>query len=147
MVQSFVNEDYPYAHFAKGRDFANGAFGVGILSRYEPQAVSSIPLESTGSRATKTLERVVIDKDGVQIALYNTHLSWENLDLRRRQIAQVIERVNADPIEYKIITADLIPISTLTNIRCFWIISILPTGITECGTIPTAKATIRRCRC
>lgn len=42
MVQSFVNEDYPYAHFAKGRDFANGAFGVGILSRYEPQAVSSI---------------------------------------------------------------------------------------------------------
>ena len=32
MVQSFVNEDYPYAHFAKGRDFANGAFGVGILS-------------------------------------------------------------------------------------------------------------------
>lgn len=106
MVQSFVNEDYPYAHFAKGRDFANGAFGVGILSRYEPLAVSSIQLESTGSRATKTLERVVIEKDGIQIALYNTHLSWENLDLRRRQIAQVIERVNADPVEYKIITAD-----------------------------------------
>ncbi len=106
LAQAFVNDDFPYVHFAKGRDFADGAFGIGIVSQHELLQVSSIPLESTGSRATKTLERVVIEKDGVQIALYNTHLSWENLDLRRRQIAQVIQRVNADPMEYKVITGD-----------------------------------------
>ena len=50
MVQDFVNEDYPYVHFAKGRDFANGGFGVGITSKYELKEVSSIPIESTGSR-------------------------------------------------------------------------------------------------
>lgn len=106
LAQAFVNDDDPYVHFAKGRDFADGAFGIGVVSQHELLQVSSIPLESTGSRATKTLERVVIEKDGVQIALYNTHLSWENLDLRRRQIAQVIQRVNADPMEYKVITGD-----------------------------------------
>ena len=63
MVQDFVNEDYPYVHFAKGRDFANGGFGVGITSKYELKEVSSIPIESTGSKATKVLERGVFEKE------------------------------------------------------------------------------------
>lgn len=92
MVQDFVNEDYPYVHFAKGRDFANGGFGVGITSKYELKEVSSIPVESTGSKATKVLERGVFEKDGREIAFYVTHTSWENTDLRRRQIAEIIER-------------------------------------------------------
>lgn len=106
MLQAFCTPSYPYAHFAKGRDFADGAFGVGVLSQYPLLEQSSLPLESTGSRATKALERVVFEKAGKRIALYNTHLSWENLDLRRRQIKQVIDCIEADPIPYKIVTAD-----------------------------------------
>ena len=106
MVQDFVNEDYPYVHFAKGRGFANGGFGVGITSRYELKEVSSIPIESTGSKAPKVLERGVFEKDGREIAFYVTHTSWENTDLRRRQIAEIIERVKQDPTEYKIMVAD-----------------------------------------
>lgn len=106
MAKAFANKTYPYVHFAKGRDFANGSFGVGVLSKYAFAEVSSVPIESTGSKATKTLERVVVEKDGKKIAFYNTHLSWENLDLRRRQIKEVADRVKADPIAYKIITAD-----------------------------------------
>lgn len=106
MMKAFVIDAYPYVHFGKGRDFANGYFGVGVVSQHKLLEQSSIPIESTGSRATKALERVVFEKDGKKIALYNTHLSWENLDLRRRQIKEVIDRINADPIEYKIVTAD-----------------------------------------
>ena len=106
MIQGLVTENYPYARFAKGRDFADGGFGVGAVSRYEFEEMNSIPIESTGSRATKALQRVLIEKDGKEIAFYNTHLSWENMDLRRRQIAQIVERINADPVEYKVITAD-----------------------------------------
>lgn len=106
MVQAFVNKTYPYVHFAKGRDFSDGAFGVGIISKYDLLEESAIPIESTGSKATKVLERIVFEKEGQKIALYNTHLSWENLDLRRRQMKEVIDRVNSDPIKYKIITAD-----------------------------------------
>lgn len=106
MVQDFVNEDYPYVHFAKGRDFANGGFGVGVTSMYELKETSSIPIESTSSKATKVLERTVFEKDGKEIAFYVTHTSWENTDLRRRQFAEIIERVKQDPVEYKILVAD-----------------------------------------
>ena len=106
MVQDFVNDNYPYVHFAKGRDFANGGFGVGVTSQYELKEVSSIPIESTGSKATKVLERTVFEKDGREIAFYVTHTSWENTDLRRRQFAEIIERVKQDPVEYKIMVAD-----------------------------------------
>lgn len=106
MAQDFVNDNYPYVHFAKGRDFADGYFGVGTTSMYELQEISSIPIESTGSRATKTLERVVFEKDGKTIAFYVTHTSWENNDLRRRQFTEIIERIASDPAPYKILVAD-----------------------------------------
>lgn len=106
MAADFVNENYPYVHFAKGRDFSNGGFGVGVTSKYELKEKSSIPIESTGSKATKTLERVLIEKEGKDIAFYVTHTSWENTDLRKRQISEIIERVSQDPVEYKIIVAD-----------------------------------------
>ncbi len=106
MAQDFVNENYPYVHFAKGRDFADGYFGVGTTSSLEFQEISSVPIESTGSKATKTLERVVVEKEGKQIAFYVTHTSWENNDLRRRQFTEIIERLAADPVPYKILVAD-----------------------------------------
>lgn len=106
MAQDFVNDNYPYVHFAKGRDFADGYFGVGTTSSLEFQEISSVPIESTGSKATKTLERVVVEKEGKQIAFYVTHTSWENNDLRRRQFTEIIERLAADPVPYKILVAD-----------------------------------------
>lgn len=106
MVADFVNENYPYVHFAKGRDFANGGFGVGTTSKYDMLEYSSMPIESTSSKATKALERVVFEKDGKTIAFYVTHTSWENTPLRRRQMAQIIERVKTDPCDYIIMVAD-----------------------------------------
>ena len=106
MASAFINDSYPYMHFAKGRDFANGYFGVGVTSSLELLEKNSIPIESTGSKATKVLQRVMIEKEGKQIAFYVTHTSWENLDLRRRQLSEIIDRINADPTEYKIVVAD-----------------------------------------
>lgn len=106
MVADFVNDNYPYVHFAKGRDFANGGFGVGATGKYEFLEESSFPIESTSSKATKTLERVLFEKDGKQIAFYVTHTSWENTALRKRQIAQILERVRQDDAPYIILVAD-----------------------------------------
>lgn len=106
MVADFVNDNYPYVHFAKGRDFANGGFGVGTTSKYEFIEQSSFPIESTSSKATKALERVLFEKDGKQIAFYVTHTSWENTALRKRQIAQILERVRQDDAPYIIMVAD-----------------------------------------
>ena len=52
MAQDFVNDNYPYVHFAKGRDFADGYFGVGTTSSLEFQesrllSMSRIPAGKT----------------------------------------------------------------------------------------------------
>lgn len=106
MMAEFVNERYPYVHFAKGRDYEGGAFGTGVISQYPLLQASSTPINSTGSNATKTSQRTVIEKDGKQIAIYNIHFSYETIELRQRQMRQVIDRINADPIEYKVIMGD-----------------------------------------
>lgn len=106
MAEAFRNENYPYVHFAKGRDFANGGFGIGTVSSHELLEVSSVPTESTSSKATKTLERTVFEKDGKRVAFYVAHTSWENTALRRRQMAQIIERVRQDDAPYIIMVAD-----------------------------------------
>lgn len=53
MAQDFVNDNYPYVHFAKGRDFADGYFGVGTTSSLEFQEISSVPIESTAVKPPK----------------------------------------------------------------------------------------------
>lgn len=106
MMDAFKGEDYKYIDFARGRDFANGEFGVGFVSKYEFKESEYSPIDSTGGKATKTCERVLIEKDGKEIAIYNTHLSFESLELRRRQIKEIIDKVNADPTSYKVITGD-----------------------------------------
>lgn len=105
-LEPFKTDKLPYTHWAKGRDFSNGGFGLGVASAHELLETSSIPLETTSSRATKILERTVIEKDGKMISLYNLHTSWETIELRQRQFLEIIDRVNEDPNEYKIIIGD-----------------------------------------
>ncbi|MDQ0360170.1 polysaccharide lyase family 8 super-sandwich domain-containing protein [Breznakia pachnodae] len=106
MMAQFQNETYPYVHFAKGREYAGGEFGTGIVSKSEFLEASSSPITNEGIDITKTCERTVIEKDGKKIAIYNIHFSWETIELRNKQMRQVLNRMNEDPIEYKILMGD-----------------------------------------
>lgn len=106
MMEKFQNETYPYVHFAKGRDYAGGEFGTGIVSKYEFLESSSSPITNEGIDITKTCERTVIEKAGKKIAIYNIHFSWETIELRNKQMRQVLNRMNEDPTEYKILMGD-----------------------------------------
>lgn len=112
MMAAFESEALPYIHFAKGRDYSGGDFGIGIVSQYPLLETSTSPLETFDLAATKVMERVLIEKEGKQIAVYNIHLSVDQFgslsprDLRQIQIAQIVERIKQDPIEYKILLGD-----------------------------------------
>ena len=54
MMAAFISTDYPYTHFAKGRDYANGDFGIGMVSSLPFIEAASHPLDTEGSDATKT---------------------------------------------------------------------------------------------
>lgn len=106
-IEALENDVLLYSHFAKGRDYSDGDFGIGFLSKYDILEKSSEPIEHpSGSPATKVIERVVIEHNAKRVALYNVHLSWESLSLRQRQLKQLKDRVNNDPEEYIILVGD-----------------------------------------
>lgn len=96
---------YPYTSFQKAIDFSGGQYGIGT--------VSSLPILETSGASYKAAigenrvwQRSLIEKDGKQIAFYNTHLSYENTEIRKAQMLELIAAVNADEAEYKAITGD-----------------------------------------
>ncbi len=59
-----------------------------------------------GALEPRIFTRVVIEHDGRQVAFYNTHLSWESIDLRRQQMEQLRDAMKADPVPYRIAVGD-----------------------------------------
>lgn len=51
-------------------------------------------------------QRVVFEKNGKKIAFYNTHLSYEDMELRTQQMQTLKEALDNDSCEYKIIVGD-----------------------------------------
>ena len=82
-----------------------GAYGIGLLSRYEMSEPEIIKLES-GSYEQRVLQRVEITVDGKRVSLYNTHLSFNSAALRKKQFAAVLRAMNADDNAYKILFGD-----------------------------------------
>lgn len=79
---------YQYYEFAHTINFQNGKYGTAILSRYPIVSFENIPLES-GTLEKRTVGHAVIDVNGVLLDVFNTHLSYENANIRARQIAQL----------------------------------------------------------
>lgn len=96
----------------KFRDYEGGEFGIGFVSQYPILKSSASPLETYELEATKVAQRIVVEKDGKQIALYNVHLSAQTpkqmtaRELRQVQMAQLAEQIANDPVEYKVIMGD-----------------------------------------
>ncbi len=54
----------------------------------------------------RCFQRVLIEKEGKEIAFYNTHLSWEDQSLRKQQMKALIKALDEDSCAYKIIVGD-----------------------------------------
>ena len=81
---------YKYYAFAKAINYKGGEYGTGILSRYPIVEFEVIKLDS-GSEEQRCVGHAVIDVDGVYFDFFNTHLSFESLDLRTKQYKQLAE--------------------------------------------------------
>ncbi len=79
---------YEYYAFAKAIDYKGGEYGTAVLSRYPIVSFEVIRLES-GNKEQRCVGHAVIDVDGVLFDFFNTHLSYESLELRQGQFAQL----------------------------------------------------------
>ena len=76
----------------------------------KPKTVKALD-ELSAKYGTKLVEprvyqRTIVEKDGKQIAFYNTHLSYESTKLRHKQFKQLINVMKKDKTEYKVLVGD-----------------------------------------
>ncbi|MEB7889828.1 endonuclease/exonuclease/phosphatase family protein [Hafnia alvei] len=81
-------------------------------SEYDPtkpetmSALDAMWKARKGIMEPRIYTRVVIEKDGEEIAFYNTHLSVNPEDIKKKQIKQLINVMLSDPVKYKILVGD-----------------------------------------
>lgn len=85
--------EMPYYVFVRAIDYQGGEYGTLILSKYPILSSEVIPLESWDKEA-RSLGHVVIDVNGRQIDFFNTHLSYEDRNLRTLQFFEVSEKTD-----------------------------------------------------
>ena len=106
MLSAFATNNYTSSYFSKAIDYSGGAYGIGTASQYELKNSSETFVDTTGASESRVFQRSVITKNGKDIAFYNLHFSWETLQIREKQFAQLKDALAADPIEYKIVVGD-----------------------------------------
>lgn len=79
---------YPYYAFFKTIDFWGGDYGVAVLSKYPIIESERIKLTS-GWHEQRVLGRVKVDVNGYAVNFFVTHLSYEDLDIRKGQFAEI----------------------------------------------------------
>ncbi|MBQ9079514.1 MAG: endonuclease/exonuclease/phosphatase family protein [Clostridia bacterium] len=79
---------YKYYYFAKAINYKGGEYGTAILSRYPIAKFEVIKLESD-NKEQRCVGHAVVDVNGTAIDFFNTHLSYESLELRTAQFAQI----------------------------------------------------------
>ena len=83
----------PYYVFVRGIDYQGGQYGTLILSKYPIVSSEVIPLESWDKEG-RALGHAVIDVNGFQFDFFNTHLSYEDKNLRQLQFFEVSEKTD-----------------------------------------------------
>lgn len=77
---SFISEraGYPYAHFILIRPFQGGEYGTAILSRRPMKDKKTINYKCRVAKQGTSCGYAVIDLDGKDVTVFNTHLSCES---------------------------------------------------------------------
>lgn len=109
MLKGFQGDVYPAGYFSKAIDFGGGEYGIATVAKYEFTENDEWFLDTEAAGADsedRVFQRSVFEKEGREVAFYNTHFSYENPEVRVKQFAQVKEAVENDDAEYKIIVGD-----------------------------------------
>lgn len=102
---------YEYYYYSKAINIAGdpgkygqqGEYGTGILSKY-PIVFEETTKLTSGSYEQRVLGNVIIEYEGVQINFFNTHLTYNTLEMREKQMEE-INAIMGDS-EYCILTGD-----------------------------------------
>lgn len=107
MLKEVANEDYPEYEFAKAVNWKDqGEYGIGVISKYIITDYTDGIYDMTGEE-DRAYQNIKINTNNKQkLSIYNTHLAFESVEIRERQINQLLKKISEDNSMYKIITGD-----------------------------------------
>lgn len=107
MLEKFVEQgDYAYSSFQKAIETGGGDYGVALLSNLELINANGGALSSEGIKEARAWQKGEIEVNGKVIAVYNTHLTYESVEARAKQLLELKATMDQDPAEYKVAFGD-----------------------------------------
>lgn len=100
----------PFQIYGQSLRYNGGAFNNGVIAKntVRGEKVSYLTSVINGvNYEQRSIQRVVLEKNGYYLAIYNTHLAHDNTALRLKQIQEVKSLVGRDPIPNRVILGDL----------------------------------------
>ena len=96
------------AIYRKTFDYNNGEYGIGQIAAVPVKETSSDAYKLHGGEETRVWQRVLVELDGVDVALYNTNLTYQGTSIEgnRQNIQELVEILDNDPCEYKVVVGD-----------------------------------------
>lgn len=106
-IQSLINNStFPYLIYGQAAEIYGGTFGNGTLTKNRVRGELVRFLANKDGAQQRSYQRMVLEKNGYFVAVYNTHLAYEFDDLRQTQINQLVNLMNNDPIPNKVLLGD-----------------------------------------
>ena len=107
VLADLAGDAYPHHYFSEAIPLESGSYGNGTISLYEFSETGEKDLTKDETcDEQRVYQRVVIEKNGHEVAFYNTHLNFENTNIREIQMAELKAAIEADPVPYKVLVGD-----------------------------------------
>lgn len=131
--------------FAQAFAYSGGGFGNATLSRYPRLTTSTTPLPASGEPRCFTESLITIPGLPVPILFIATHLDWEHVTGRQRQMKAILDRVTLLPAGDPVIVAGDFnaegtePALAMLLATPGWLEATASNGKTSPADVPTSK--------
>lgn len=85
VLTEICKDNFPFCEYGATMEFDGGHYGIGIASVYPMKHVKTIHYE-TADLEPRILMLCEVDVDGKKLYVANTHLSYEDTDIRKKQM-------------------------------------------------------------
>ena len=107
-LEGLSDVDYT-AMYKKSIDYLEGEYGIGQLSTTNVKETTSGWFTLEKEEEQRSWQRMVVEIEGVDVAIYNVHLSYpgsSSVKANRMNMEELVTLLYNDPCEYKIVTGD-----------------------------------------
>ena len=107
VITLIADDDYQ-SNYQKAIDYKSGEYGIGQLSSTEMLEKTGGSYAKVNNEEGRAWMRMLVEIDGKQVAIYNTHLSVgeDNAEANALNISELLTLLDNDPVPYKLVTGD-----------------------------------------